>query len=529
MLSREELRRAARDCGGVDRRLFLAVAAGLAALPKRDRAARADTTAAPPRGDDPFLLGVASGDPSAGSVVLWTRLAPRPLEPGGGMPPAPVEVVWEIAEDEQFARIAARGHALATPQLGHSVHVVAAGLAPDRWYFYRFRAGDAESPVGRTRTLPRRGDATQRFRFAFASCQHYEAGHYTAYAHMAQQNLDLVVHLGDYIYEGPGQPGKIRQHVGGELRTLDDYRARHAQYRLDPLLRGMHGVCPWAVTWDDHELDNNYAAATSEEQGVDPVDFLIRRANAYQAYYEAMPLRPRSLPQGPDMRLYRRFSIGRLAELCVLDTRQYRSDQPNDDRKSPLNQACWDPRASLLGRAQRGWLQRTLTTSPATWNVLAQQVMMGVVDRKSGPPEEFSMDQWSGYLHERRALLDFLATRRVANPVVLTGDIHSNWVNDLRSDDRKFDAPAIATEFVGTSISSGGNAAPVPPEVEKLLAENPQVRFHTQQRGYVACELTPGEWRSDYVAVEEVARPGGKVATAATFVVEAGRPGAERA
>ncbi len=251
-------------------------------------------------GSDPFQLGVASGDPTDGGVLLWTRLAPQPFEPSGGLTPENFEVSWELATDESMKHVLRRGTAVATPQLTHSLHVKVDGLEPNRWYWYRFRAGDAESPVGRTRTLPTADAAPPELRFAVASCQHYEAGLYTVYQHMAEENVDLVFHLGDYIYEYGGEDGRVRRHVGGEIMTLGDYRVRHSQYRSDPLLQAMHARCPWLVTWDDHEVENNYANDVAEDERVDPAVFLVRRANAYQAYYENMPLRKTSLP--PQMR-----------------------------------------------------------------------------------------------------------------------------------------------------------------------------------------------------------------------------------
>ena len=444
MFDIETLREAARREGAMSRRLFLASGAALSTLPWL--AGRSE--AAPSRriafGVDPFGLGVASGDPTSSGVVLWTRLAPRPLEPGGGMPSESVEVGWEIATDDAMKNVVRRGTAVATPQLGHSVHVEAEGLEPDRWYWYRFRAGDAESRVARTRTLPPPTARPDALRFAFASCQSYEQGLFTAYEHMAKDELDLIFHLGDYIYEYGGVDGKVRKHLGAEIASLDDYRIRHAQYRSDPLLQAAHRRCPWFVTWDDHEVENNYANATAEDTGVDPADFLIRRANAYQAYYEMMPLRAGSLPRGPHMQLYRKASYGRLAELMILDTRQYRTDQPNGDRGADLNENALDPRNTMLGAEQEGWLQASLLESTGTWNVLAQQVMMGMVDLSPGENDRYSMDQWPGYAAERMRLVKFLADRKVPNPVVLTGDIHSNWVNDLRVDDRKSDTPVIA-------------------------------------------------------------------------------------
>ena len=520
---------AARREGEPSRRTFLAYGAAVAALPWLGARALGAVVRKASFASDPFTLGVASGDPTSTGVVLWTRLAPRPLEPGGGLGTEAIEADWEIADDEGMKRVVARGKALATPQLGHSVHVEARGLRPDRWYWYRFRAGDAESRVGRARTLPGPDADPESLRFAFASCQNYEAGLFTAYEHMAKDELDLIVHLGDYIYEDKGRDGKVRKHLGEEILGLDDYRIRHAQYRSDPHLQAAHARCPWFVTWDDHEVDNNYANDASELIGVDAASLLARRANGYQAYYEMMPLRRRSLPSGPHMRLYRKASFGRLAELLVLDTRQYRTDQPNGDTLSPINAAALDPANTLLGAEQAGWLKASLLESRGTWNILAQQVMMGLVDFAPGEPGKFAMDQWPGYVRERMEVARFLADRRVPNPVVLTGDIHCNWVNDLRVDDRRAEQPVVATEFVGTSISSGGNGSADTKNQGLLQAENPCVRFFNDQRGYVRCTVTPGSWRSDYVVVEDVTTPGAPAVTRASFAVEAGKPGAQTA
>lgn len=527
MFDHSQLLQAIRYEGAVSRRLLLAYGAALSSLPVLGRAAWADANHN--FDSDPFSLGVASGDPDSRGVVLWTRLAPAPLEPYGGMPATPIEVGWEVADDEGMRNIIASGTTTATPQLGHSIHVELDNLAADRWYWYRFHAGDAVSPVGRTRTLPAADAAADRLKFAFASCQHYEQGYYTAYEQMARDDLDLVFHLGDYIYEGAASDDRPRRHIGNEIESLNDYRIRYSLYRSDPLLSGMHAVCPWFVTWDDHEFDNNYAADISEQTAVDPVEFLVRRANAYQAYYEMMPLRRRSLPRGPHLQLYRKASFGRLAEFLVLDTRQYRSDQPNDDRKSPLNNAALDNRQTLLGTEQRDWLSASLIRSRTVWNILAQQVMMGMVSFATDADRVYSMDQWPGYSYERMQLMKFLADRRVPNPVVLTGDIHANWVNNLRVDDRVEEQPVVATEFVGTSISSGGNGVAVPDDIDDVTSHNSCVQFYNRERGYVRCTLTPQTWTSDYVVVDDITRPGGNVSTRASFVIEAGQAGAHDA
>ena len=533
MLDLSDLRAASRSEGGVSRRLFLAYGAALSSLPLISGRAEARSRRVA-FADDPFTLGIASGDPASDGMVLWTRLAPRPLDPDGGMPAEAVEVTWEVAADEGMTQVVRGGKAVATPQLGHSVHVEVEGLEPDRWYWYRFRAGDAESPIGRTRTTPTAEANPDRMRFAFASCSHFEQGLFTAYRHMAGEDLDLAFHLGDYIYEGPGRENLVRKHSGAQtikLRTLDEYRIRHAQYKTDPDLRAAHARCPWVVTWDDHEFENNYADAVSEKPDRDPVDFLEQRARAYQAYYENMPLRAASVPSGPKLKLYRTISYGRLAAFQVLDTRQYRTDQPNGDRASELNEEALSPKNTILGAEQAGWLKSALLRSTGTWNVLAQQVMMGMVHRPRTPggPELYSMDQWPGYAVERMKLVEFLADRRIPNPVVLTGDIHSNWVNDLRVDDRKSEGPIVAAEFVGTSITSGGNGPATVEGLDALLAANPCVRFHDRRRGYVVCSLTPKDSVSDYRIVEDVKSPGAPVKTLKSFAVEAGKPGVQPA
>lgn len=482
----------------------------------------------PSLGADPFTLGIASGDPWKTGFVIWTRLAPKPLE-GGGMPNDPIGVRWEVAEDEGFSKIVRKGEQIALPQLAHSVHVEVDGLEPDRWYHYRFFVGDEASPVGRGRTMPSDDHLPEKLKFTIASCQHWESGLFTAYEHMAKDDLDLVFHLGDYIYEGAGKPGGVRQHTGGEIMTLDDYRNRHAQYKTDEHLKATHARFPWVVTWDDHELDNNCAGAICQDAGVDPVEFLARRANAYQAYYEHMPLRKASIPSGPDMKLYRRIRFGQLAEFSVLDTRQYRSDQPNGDGIKPLRGEAMDPRTTMLGRKQEGWLCQGLIQSPCRWNVLAQQVMMARVDFRPGAEGLFSMDQWGGYDVERKRLLDYMASRHVPNPVVLTGDIHSNWCNNLLVDFDDKDAKPVATEFVCTSIASGGDGKADDPRRAAMQAENPFVKFANSERGYVRCTVTGDQWQGDYQVVEYVTRPGAPLVTRASFVVENGEAGAKPA
>lgn len=513
-----------RDTPQLTRRSFLLGSASFAVAALCSTRALGAIVGQPAFSAYPFQLGVASGDPTPDGVVLWTRLAPKPRE-GGGMPAVPVEVGWEVAEDEAMTRVVRRGTAVANPEWAHAVHVEVEGLRPDRWYWYRFKAGGEISPLGRTRTMPAAGALPERLRLAFASCQKYEIGYYTAFEHLVREELDLVFHLGDYIYEKKDGGGAVRPHHTSEIFTLDDYRNRYALYKSDPALQAAHAMAPWIVTWDDHEVSNNYAAAISEHPDrTTPEQFLLRRAAAYQAYFEHMPLRRSARPMGPDMLLYRRLEFGRLASFNVLDTRQYRTDQPQGDGVKPPSPALLDPEGTLMGARQREWLFDGLERSAATWNVLAQQIMMARVDFAAGPEIAHSMDKWPGYEFERRQVLRHFHERKIANPVVLTGDIHSNWANELIADFDDLDSRSVATEFVGTSITSAGDGVDRPAGLDGLLAENPFVKFHNRERGYVRCEVTPREWRTDYRTVPYVTRRGAPLNTRASFVVESGQP-----
>jgi alkaline phosphatase D len=471
-----------------------------------------------------FSLGVASGDPEPDSIVLWTRLAPDPIN-GGGMPPLPVRVEWEVASDDRMSKLVRSGHTDALPEWAHSVHVEVDGLEPDRWYWYRFRVGDEQSPVGRTRTLPRAGASVRRLRFAFASCQYYEAGFFTALRHLAEEDLDLAFHLGDYIYEGRGSQGRPRSHSGPVLMTLEEYRNRYAEYKTDLDLQAAHAAFPWIVTWDDHEVANNYASDISQRSDP-PAAFLLRRAAAYQAYYEHMPLRRRSVPAGPLLHLYRSLSFGSLASFFVLDTRQHRTDQPCVDEITAPCPAVNDPTATILGETQERWLLDGLSGSRSRWNILPQQVVMANLDRAPGTAEVFSMDHWAGYAASRTRLLKLFEAKQVSNPIVLTGDIHKNIVNDLTLQP---DSPAVATELVGTSISTDGDGSDRPDNAELLLSANPFMKFYNGQRGYVSCDVTSGKMEAHFRVVEYVSRPGAPRQTRASFVIEDSKPGAHEA
>jgi alkaline phosphatase D len=490
------------------------------------------STAAPRLPDDPFTLGVASGYPLPTGVALWTRLAPAPLVPGGGMPREVVIVDWEVADDERMGRIVQRGQVAATPEWAHAVHVEVDGLAPGRWYWYRFRAGGHASRIGRTRTAPGPAAAPERLRFAFASCQQYEQGFYVAYRHMLADDLDLILHLGDYIYESSWGRDHVRKHGGPEPHTLEDYRIRHALYRGDPDLQAAHEICPWLVIWDDHEVSNDYADDRSQALHPRPW-FLERRAAAYRAYYEHMPLRRQMVPLGPHMRLYHRAAWGQLAQFHLVDSRQHRSHQacaPPGRGGGRVVEACAErlsPELTMLGDVQERWLEGELDRSAARWNVIAQQTLMAQLDRQPGPGQRFWTDGWDGYPAARRRLLDYLGQRKPANPVVIGGDVHSFWVTDLKPDWDDAASPVVATEFVGTSITSQAGASRQ--QVEAILGDSPHVRFvDTTRRGYVRVEATRERLRADLRAMRGVDQPRAEADTLASFVVEDGRPGAIR-
>ena len=521
-----------RGTGRISRRRFLTGAGGaLLAMPlaKFGRSGLGRPASPPPPvpnlPDGLFSLGVASGDPLHDAVVLWTRLAPDPLA-GGGMPAVDVPVRWEVASDDRFRRVVRAGSTTASPAWGHSIHVDVRHLRPDAWYHYRFRVGDQVSPVGRTRTAPApgRGD---RLRFLFASCQDWQDGFWPAWAFAPQDDPDLVVHLGDYIYEGGISAAALRQHNSPEITTLDAYRNRYGLYKGDPALQDIHAACPWVVTWDDHEVENNYAGLIPQVLAEAPA-FAARRAAAYQAWWEHQPVRLPP-PMGPDLRIYRAVDWGRLARFHVLDSRQYRSDQPcgtND-----IGTTCDDRTAAertLLGAEQEAWLGRSLRTSTATWDVLANQVVATSMPLAGAI---YNLDQWDGYAAARSRLLDQFAATGTDNPVVITGDIHAAGVADLvgENPDGTPSTEPRGTELVGTSISSSFDPA-FADIAEQLIAALPHVRWaDTRHRGYVRCDVERRRLVARYQEAESVLRPDAPVTTGRTWVVEAGVLGPQEA
>jgi alkaline phosphatase D len=517
------------------RRLFLLEAARLAAAAACARPVQAAPAAA--RDGYPFSLGVASGSPLPHSVILWTRILPDPLD-AASAPAVALSVRWEVAEDEGFRRIAAKGTATAVPALAHSVHVDAAGLAPGRWYWYRFMLGDAVSPVGRTRTAPAPGSMPSMLKLAVASCQHWEFGSYAAHRHIAASAPDLVAFLGDYIYEwGPFRlthPAKVER--VNESFTLASYRARYAQYKSDPDLQAAHLAAPWIATWDDHEVVNDYSALRDERLSA---DFAQRRAAAYQAFYEHMPLRL-ARPRGFDeVRLYQRFDWGRLARFHVLDDRQYRSAQPcprpGRGGSNVVNAiACADlrdPGRTMLGREQEAWLAAGLAASRARWNIVAQQTLMApstYATMAAADGGRFWTDGWDGYPLARRRLLDALASSGAANPVVLSGDVHTFYAAELRADCYRPVSkanPVIATEFCGTSVTS--NSRPQAKTLEHV-ARNPHIQYgRSDKRGFMWLEVTPSGTNARFMGLDDVRDAKSDVQTLASFRVADGRAGVE--
>ncbi|MEU9886029.1 alkaline phosphatase D family protein [Sphaerisporangium sp. NPDC051011] len=475
---------------------------------------------------DPFTLGIASGDPAPDGFVLWTRLAPDPLAPDGhgGMPSRDAEVAWQVADDERFRRVVRSGTATARPGSAHAVHVEVEGLRPGREYFYRFRSGGHLSPVGRTRTAPDRATMTGSFTFAAVSCAQYEHGYYTAYRRMAEQHPDLVVHLGDYIYEYSGgvytaAQGNVRRHVGGKLQTLADYRVRHAQYKTDADLRLAHQGSPWMVIFDDHEVENNWAG---DVPGTPVPGFEARKAAGFQAYYEHMPLRASAVARGRHVKINRRVAWGSLATFHLLDTRQFRDDQPcGDGMRSGCDERLGQERV-MMGEDQMKWLASGLGASPATWNLIAQQVVVGQRDYHLGPGRELNVDAWDGYPADRDRLLRTLATAASGDPVVLTGDAHVASASDLTADFEDPDAERVGVELVSTSISSDGDGYHDAARDAALLDENPSLKFLNERRGYIMCTATPEALTADFRTLDYISRKGAPARTAATFTVPAG-------
>ena len=495
----------------------------------------------PSKLSNPFTLGVASGDPQHDGVVLWTRLAPSPLNGGGMGRTGDVYVDWEVATglspdgklqeivlsslkdtQTQYGAVVKQDRAVAYATQAHSVHLevgVDTAKLPttlERTYYYRFTVSDSagnpkyESPIGRTKTTPLPGDTSlAQMKFAFASCQEWESGFYQAYRHMAnlaqapETDLDCVVFLGDYIYEYGPSTGWPRSYKTAAAKDLKSYRNRHAEYKTDKDLQAAHAKYPWMCSWDDHEVYNNYAGA---------VDANRRRDAAYQAYFEHMPLRPSRVLKGNEWRninLYGQFAYGDLAQFCVLDTRQFRTDQPCDYSVDSCEERFYETQTTP-GGIQEDWLKQQLTpltngSWPYRWNVLANQVIMMEYDHSYKENEEsYYMDGWDGYVACRNRLFKHVAERKVPNLVTVTGDMHGSFTAELKDDFRRenYDkSNTLGFEFTGTSISSWLTDW-WKKTWKEAQTDNPHVKYvDANPGGYVLCTLTNGAeayYQADY-------------------------------
>jgi alkaline phosphatase D len=504
----------------IDRRSLLVGGLAAAAIWRPLGAARAVSFKT-----DPFALGVASGAPRADSVVLWTRLiledtsaaiSADPFAPAPKQNLDPIDVEWMIAEDEAFSKPVQSGLFRAVPEFAHSVHVEVKGLLPGRWYFYRFRSGNAESPVGRTRTAPT--DSVDTLRLAFASCQQYEQGFYSAYADMAGRDLDLVVHLGDYIYERSYGAQLVRKHETGVPSMLYEFRDRYALYKSDPQLQAAHAAFPWLAVWDDHEVTNNYANDRAPD-APNRDEFLARRRAAYQAWFEHMPVHP-SLAAGFDaLRIYDHYRFGNMAGVTLLDTRQYRSPElqgsAGDDR----------PERTMLGPAQEQWLGNTLGASRAKWNIIAQQTLLAERDTKAGAATAYNLDGWDGYRAARGRLLEAVQTSAVQNPLIIGGDLHAFYAADVKRDFADEKAQVIASEFVCGSITSD---APSAASLATALAENPHLKFASDKHGYAIMRLSERSAEVDFIGITDRKQQNSPAAVFQSFAVADGLAGVNR-
>lgn len=483
-----------------------------------------------------FQHGVASGDPLADRVILWTRVTPADAS-------SAVRVDWLVAEDPGLQNVVRSGRTLATAARDHTVKLDVAGLQAGRSYYYRFTASGVQSPVGRTRTLP---TDTQHLRLAVASCANHAAGYFNAYRRIAERvDLDLVLHLGDYLYEyGRGEYGDVRPtEPATEILTLTDYRTRHAQYKTDPDLQEVHRQHAFVCIWDDHETaDDAWKRGARNHDPATEGRWALRRQSALQAYYEWMPVRE---PADP-VRAQRSFRLGALAEITMLEERlSGRSKQlparipvPGLGQGFTATGAFLDPERSLLGSEQEAWLARTLAASPARWKLIGQGVMFAQLKALGRSNAEggglfVNPDQWDGYPPCRDRVFDMIDAAG-GNVVVLTGDIHSAWANDLARDpnqpdpatggyDPRSGAGSRAVEFVASSITSPGLPDPDGVFAGIIFSQNPHIKHaDLDRRGYLLLDLNPDRVVGEFYVVDTVAMPSPGQSFVAAFEVQHG-------
>ena len=503
------------------RRFLIRSLLGLGAAPLVARLASASELSA-----NPFSLGIASGDVTDDSVVLWTRLAPEPLEANGGMPDAGVPVQWELATDPAMSQVVRRGEVIATPELAHSVHVDVDGLQPGREYWYRFVVAPYKTVTGRTKTLPQRDSQPESVRFTIASCQNYTHGFFVAYDHMVEDNPDFAIHLGDYIYDTSFGETFRRHETEKQPTSVVDFRRRHALYRTDRQLQHAHAQIPFFTAIDNHDA----------VEDADPATFAQRTA-AYQAWYEHMPVRGFGGIGENHFDLQRLIVLGDLAQISLLDGRQFRDGREvcaNNDYPDygfgNYRERCdlvFDKARTLLGENQEQWLVRNLANCTSTWNVMASP----------GPflPFRYAFDgkdlryigAWDIYPANRVRVADALLGNRASHPLILSADVHSFWAIDGRDTpdrDERFDV----TEFVTSSISANW-PEPLAKRVTENLPNNPQVKFYEpNRRGYLLHDVSKTAWKTTMRAVQDVQDERSPAIDLAVFVVRKGEAGFQR-
>jgi len=487
-----------------------------------------------------FTLGVASGEPRPDSVVLWTRLAPQPERADGGMPERAVAVQWEVALDARFTQVVQSGSVLAEPRRAHSVHLDVMGLQPGRDYHYRFLAGGQRSPVGRTRTAPESGADVSRLRVALASCQHFEAGHFAVHREIAAADVDLVLFVGDYLYASslPGH-SVVRRHRhrfpdDPSRYTLADYRLHHAAYRRDADLRACHAAHPWLLIWDDNEVLNDHAGLSEPDARLDREAFVRLRTAAYQAYFEHLPISPTRAPVGPDMALQGRYAWGKLAELWLLDTRQFRSEHVcGGEWQGPLNgRLLWNCAAansderSVLGAPQEAWLARGLAGSASAWKLVAQTGQVTPSGLDLFGQRVLYGDGWSAFPAARRRLIEAIVQPRVPDVVLLGGDVHRHVAGRIRRNPDDPQSPVVASEIVTTSLTSRGLSEFISARVK---ASNPDLlHLRSDERGYVLLDITPERIVSDFRATAHPVRAASTLRTQVRYRIDRGVAGPRR-
>lgn len=498
----------------MDRRRFLksaaASGAGLVVASKLPQALVATAAALE---DSPFQYGIASGDPTARKVIIWTRVTPSDSATPGSRKGPGASVRWEVASDPRFRNVVADGVKRSSAKDDHTIKLDVSGLKPNTEYYYRFKMKGKRSEVGRMKTAPAPSQTVEELLFGVTSCANYQGGFFSAYRYMAERrDMDFVLHLGDYIYEyeagkyGPGPEigrGHLPEH---EIVTLEDYRIRHAQYKTDPDLRALHTVAPFITIWDDHEVTNDSYKDGAENHQEEEGDYIERRDGAYKAYFEWMPIRQRRNPH----RLYRRFSFGRLADLHMLDLRQYR-DEPPPNQADPSKD---DPERTITGDKQMKWFKKGLARKDAQWRIIGNQVMF--IPWDTAPDVPFNVDAWDGYRADRQELVDHIHDNEINDVVWLTGDIHTSWACDVPLDKTTYPAtPSVCTEFVCPSITSdnfdeisGGPYRSSIPAEEGIKSSNRHVKMvELDSHGYSLVELTAERMQMDWYFISDRTDP----------------------